>query len=104
MTSVADIIDQMKGKFNADAAAGMENVFQFSIEDGDNFYVAINDGALEVGEGDHADPSVTLILSTETLVGVMTGETDGMQAFMAGQLRAEGDMMLATKLGELFPR
>jgi len=25
-----------------------------------------------------------------------------MQAFMAGQLRAEGDMMLATKLGELF--
>jgi putative sterol carrier protein len=27
-----------------------------------------------------------------------------MQAFMAGQLRAEGDMMLATKLGELFPQ
>jgi putative sterol carrier protein len=26
-----------------------------------------------------------------------------MQAFMAGQLRVEGDMMLATKLGELFP-
>jgi putative sterol carrier protein len=25
-----------------------------------------------------------------------------MQAFMAGQLRAEGDMMLATKLGDLF--
>ena len=104
MTSVADIIEQMKGKFNADAAAGMENVFQFSIEDGDNFYIAINNGELELGQGDHDDPSVTLILSTETLVGVMTGETDGMQAFMAGQLRAEGDMMLATKLGELFPQ
>jgi len=25
-----------------------------------------------------------------------------MPAFMAGQLRAEGDMMLATKLGDLF--
>ncbi len=104
MTSVADIIEQMKGKFNADAAAGMENVFQFSIEDGDNFYVAISNGELELGQGEHADPSVTLIMSTETLVGVMTGETDGMQAFMAGQLRAEGDMMLATKLGELFPQ
>jgi len=33
----------------------------------------------------------------------MDGSTDGMQAFMAGQLRAEGDMMLATKLGEIFP-
>ncbi|WP_197466178.1 SCP2 sterol-binding domain-containing protein, partial [Oleiphilus sp. HI0080] len=53
-------------------------------------------------EGDHDDPSVTLIMSTETLNGIVSGETDGMQAFMAGQLRAEGDMMLATKLGELF--
>ncbi len=104
MTSVADIISQMKGKFNADAAAGMENVFQFDIEDGDNFYIAIKDGDLDLGQGQHDDPSVTLIMNTETLVGVMTGETDGMQAFMAGQLRAEGDMMLATKLGELFPQ
>ena len=35
--------------------------------------------------------------------GVISGETDGMQAFMAGKLRAEGDMMLALKLSELFP-
>ena len=104
MTSVADIIEQMKAKFNADAAAGMENVFQFSIEDGDDFFVAVNDSNFEIGNGSHDDPSVTLIMSTETLVGIMTGETDGMQAFMAGQLRAEGDMMLATKLGELFPQ
>jgi putative sterol carrier protein len=26
-----------------------------------------------------------------------------MQAFMGGKLRAEGDMMLAMKLSELFP-
>ncbi len=31
------------------------------------------------------------------------GETDGMQAFMGGKLRTEGDMMLAMKLSELFP-
>jgi putative sterol carrier protein len=41
-------------------------------------------------------------MNSETLQGIVSGETDGMQAFMAGQLRAEGDMMLATKLGELF--
>lgn len=104
MTSVADIIEQMKSRFNADAASGMDNVFQFSIEDGDNYYIAIKDGGFEVGQGDHDDPSVTLILTSETLVAIMTGETDGMQAFMAGQLRAEGDMMLATRLGDLFPQ
>ncbi|GAA6133338.1 SCP2 sterol-binding domain-containing protein [Oceaniserpentilla sp. 4NH20-0058] len=104
MTSVADIIEQMKARFNADAASGMDNVFQFSIEDGDNYYIAIKDGAFELGNGDHEDPSVTLILNSETLIAIMTGETDGMQAFMAGQLRAEGDMMLATRLGDLFPQ
>jgi putative sterol carrier protein len=103
MTTVADIIEQMKGKFNAEAAAGMENVFQFSIEDGEDYYISINNGDFEIGNGTHDDPSVTLIMTTETLVGIISGETDGMQAFMAGQLRAEGDMMLATKLGELFP-
>jgi putative sterol carrier protein len=41
-------------------------------------------------------------MKTDTLNGIVSGETDGMQAFMDGQLRAEGDMMLATKLGELF--
>ena len=56
-----------------------------------------------IAQGEAADPNVTLIMDKETLVGVMTGETDGMQAFMGGKLRAEGDMMLALKLGELFP-
>ena len=42
-------------------------------------------------------------MNTETLAGISTGETDGMQAFMGGKLRAEGDMMLAMKLSELFP-
>ncbi len=104
MTSVTDIIEKMKSSFNADAASGMEKIFQFSIEDGEDFYLEIKDGAFEIATGENEDPSVTLIMSSETLVNVMTGETDGMQAFMAGQLRAEGDMMLATKLGELFPQ
>ena len=33
----------------------------------------------------------------------LSGETDGMQAFMGGKLRVEGDMMLSMKLSELFP-
>ena len=37
-------------------------------------------------------------------IGVVTGEIDGMSAFMKGQLRAEGDVMLATKLGKLFKK
>lgn len=39
----------------------------------------------------------------DTMKGIVSGETDGMQAFMGGKLRTEGDMMLAMKLSELFP-
>ncbi|MBD2839028.1 MULTISPECIES: SCP2 sterol-binding domain-containing protein [Pseudomonas] len=103
MTNVADIVKTMQSKFNAGAAAGLDLVFQFNIEDGDNHYLVVKDGTCDVQQGDSANPNVTLIMDSATLVGIMTGETDGMQAFMAGKLRAEGDMMLAMKLGELFP-
>ncbi len=103
MTTVADIVKTMQSKFNAGAAAGLDLVFQFNIEDGENHYLVVKDGTCEVHQGDAANSNVTLIMNTDTLVGIMTGETDGMQAFMGGKLRAEGDMMLAMKLGELFP-
>ncbi|MAD26624.1 MAG: SCP-2 family sterol carrier protein [Pseudomonadales bacterium] len=103
MTTVTEITSQMESKFNSAAAAGLDLVFQFNITDDENFNVTVKDGSCAVAQGEAADPNVTLIMDKETLVGVMTGETDGMQAFMGGKLRAEGDMMLALKLGELFP-
>ncbi|MGB1272078.1 MAG: SCP2 sterol-binding domain-containing protein, partial [Endozoicomonas sp.] len=89
--------------FNADAAAGLDEVFQFDIEDGETYHLVIKGDAFDIVEGAHDDPSVTLIMDSDTMVGVMSGEMDGMQAFMMGKLRAEGNMMLATKLSELFP-
>lgn len=100
--STAQIFDKLEKNFNADAAAGLDLVFQFDIEDDQTYHLVIKDGTCTLSEGAHEDPSVTLIMNSETLQGIVSGETDGMQAFMAGQLRAEGDMMLATKLGELF--
>lgn len=100
--SAAQVFEKLEQNFNADAAQGLDLVFQFDIEDDTNHHLIIKDGTCQLVEGDHSDPSVTLIMNSETLEGIVSGETDGMQAFMAGQLRAEGDMMLATKLGELF--
>ena len=103
MASVAEIITTLNDRFDSDAAGDLNVTFQFDIEDGDNYHISVNDGACSCGEGNHDDPDVTLVMNTETLEGIATGETDGMQAFMSGQLRVEGDMMLATRLGDLFP-
>lgn len=103
MSTVADIINSMQSKFNPSAAAGLDLIFQFNIEDGENYALVVKDGTCAIEQGVNPNANVTLILDTETLKGITSGETDGMQAFMAGKLRAEGDMMLALKLGELFP-
>ena len=103
MTTVAEIVQTMQSKFNAAAAAGLDLVFQFNIEDGENYALIVKDGTCAVEQGENANANVTLIMDTETLKGITSGETDGMQAFMMGKLSAEGDMMLAMKLNELFP-
>lgn len=103
MTSANDAIESMKAKFNPAAAAGLDLVFGFRIDESKHFSLIVKDGTCELQEGENPDAQVTLVMDGETLEGIVSGETDGMQAFMGGKLRAEGDMMLAMKLSELFP-
>ncbi|MGP9665395.1 SCP2 sterol-binding domain-containing protein [Halomonas sp. AOP22-C1-8] len=96
-------LDKLKARFNSDAAEGMDEVFQFHFEDAGDHYLVIKDRALDVQEGEHDDPSVSLSMGTDTLKGIMTGDINGMTAFMTGKLKATGNVMLATKLTSLFP-
>ena len=82
---------------------GNDLVFGFRIDDTKHFSLIVQDSTCELKEGENPDAQVTLVMDGETLEGIVSGETDGMQAFMGGKLRAEGDMMLAMKLSELFP-
>lgn len=102
MSNLKTLIEGMPEKFNADAAGDMEEIFQFNITDGDSYFVTIKDGTCAISQGESDAPSVTFVLDEATAVEVISGETNGMQAFMAGRLRVEGDMMLSTKLDSLF--
>lgn len=101
MTDLSRHFADFQARFNADAAADLEAVFQFVVDD-TPFYLDINQGSCDMQEGQHDDPSITIILSEETMKGLMTGDVNGMQAFMSGDLKVEGNMMLATQLGKLF--
>ncbi len=103
MSGVSAVFEEMKNRFNSAAAAGLDAVFQYNIEDAEPYFVTIANGECAVAQGEHDEPSVTLTLDSQTLQEVMSGETDGMQAFMTGRIRGDGDIMLATRLTALFP-
>ena len=105
LTDVKEIFAKMPEVFNPSAAQGLDAVFQFEItgDDGGNWSVIIKDGTCQVQEGTHESPSVTLTMSGETWLGMVNKEINGMQAFMNGQLKASGDIMLAQRIEQLFP-
>ncbi len=42
-------------------------------------------------------------MSGETWIGMVNKEVNGMQAFMSGQLKASGNIMLAQRIEQIFP-
>ena len=105
LTNVKDVFDKMSEVFDADAAQGLDVVFQFEIsgDDGGNWNIVVKDGTCEIMEGRHGEPTVTLSMSAETWLSMINKEINGMQAFMDGRLKAAGDIMLAQRVEQLFP-
>ncbi len=95
--------DAMVSRFDANAAGDLDAVFQYQLQGDEQFYVAIQGGSCTLGAGEHDEPNATLAMDDETFAEILSGETDGIQAFMAGKLKVSGDMMLATRLTALFP-
>ena len=106
MPTVKEIFAEMPNRFNAAAAKGMNSVIQFNLSgDGDNagqYHTIIKDGTLEVKEGVHPSPSMTMTMAGTDYVDMTTGKLNGQMAFMSGKLKIAGDMGLAMKMQSLF--
>ncbi len=102
--TVADLMSKMPGAFLPEKAAGLDATIQFKFtgaEPGD-WYAVIKNDKVEVAQGTHATPKMTLTADSSDYVKIFTGELDGMQAFMAGKLKLAGDLNLAMKLTQMF--
>lgn len=102
--TVAKVIEKLPSRFEPDAAKDLTVIYQFLLEDESDFYIEIDNQECSTFPGEHPDPSITLLMDADTFIQVVTGQQDGMSAFLKGQLRAEGNVMLATKLGKLFKK
>ena len=125
------LIKEMKGKFDAGAAAAepadslkvfelfkqiaeenedlkeeledMDIVIQMIITDKTaKFWLKAHDGSLEFGEGDVENPSFTFSATQEVGAGMLFGEVDATSAYMAGDITVEGNLQDAMAFQEII--
>ena len=101
---VKEIFEQMPQRLDPDTASGLDIVIQHDLtgDGGGAYYAAIKDGACTVTEGTHDSPSMTMTMEAADFVALLSGELDGMAAFMGGKLKIAGDMNIAMKMQTLF--
>jgi 3-hydroxy-3-methylglutaryl CoA synthase/NAD(P)-dependent dehydrogenase (short-subunit alcohol dehydrogenase family)/putative sterol carrier protein len=103
-TDVQAIFDRLAGTFRADAAEGVNVVFQFVISGpgGGEWSCEIRDKSCTVSAGSHAQPTCTLKMAAADFGAMMGGQLAPMQAFTSGKLRIEGDVMKSQLIEKLF--
>ena len=101
---VADIFAGMPNSFQADAAHGVDVVFQFTIggEGGGDWVVAVKDGACRVEAGIHAKPNTTIRMDGADFLAMMSGKLSAMQAYTSGKIKIGGDLMKSQLIEKLF--
>lgn len=82
--------------------AGLTAVYQFNIEGAGQWHLIFTGGELEVKEGTHPQPNVTISMTEEVRKATAEGKLDPQMAFMSGKIKFAGDMALLMKLGALI--
>lgn len=98
--SVNNLIRKMPAAINAVATANLQTTIQYKISE--PMYLVINNGNCTVHDGIAPSADLTLIMTDDDLTAVLTGQLNGVTAFMSGKLKVEGDMMLAQRMPSFF--
>ena len=104
MPTVRETFEAMPGRFRADKAAGTNATIQYDIsgDGGGTWNAVIKDGACTVNQGAGTNPNLTLMISAQDWIDMLSGKQSGQMLFMSGKLKVKGDMGLAMKLGSMF--
>jgi len=103
-SAVAEVFEAMPDAFVADAAAGVDVIFQYNIsgDGGGDWFAAIQGGNCRVEAGTHEKPGCTLKMSDSDFIDLMNGKLPAMQAYTSGKIKIEGDIMKSQLIEKLF--
>lgn len=104
VNSIKEIFDNINEGFRPEKAEGINAVFQFVLtgDSGGKYWVKVVGKQVEVHEGEHESPTMTITSAAKDYIALVNGELNALQAFMQGKVKVKGDMGLALRLQAMF--
>src|SRR5947208_15842505 len=104
MPTVQETFEAMPGRFRGDKASGTNATIQYDVsgDGGGTWNAVIKDGTCTVSQGAGPNPNLTLQISAQDWLDMLSGKQSGQMLFTSGKLKVKGDMGLAMKLGSMF--
>lgn len=98
------MLQRLPQSFMPEQAGGVTaNIqFDFGLDGGGQYVVAIADGQCAVREGAIDQADATLVTSQATYLDIAEGRANAMTAFMSGKLKVSGDLPLLMKFQQMF--
>lgn len=98
------MIEGMTLAFNPEAAADMEADIQFQVSGSESgsYYLNISERDCKFNLGDSDSPSLIIKTPAETWKKISSGEISGQDALAQGLYKADGDLSILLRFGELF--
>jgi putative sterol carrier protein/predicted SnoaL-like aldol condensation-catalyzing enzyme len=87
-----------------DKAADLTAVYQYHIvgDGGGEWVLTFDEGAATITPGTAEKSDVSITIDEEDMLAMASGELSGVEAFMIGKLRVEGDPVLGMRLGSIL--
>lgn len=106
MGSIDEYFATLDRRFVPAAAKGMRAVFQWNLSGVERgaYHAVVDDGAMRLHEGEHAEPTVTIVIPAADYLQMVNGEIDGMKVFISGRGKIRGSIPAAMKMRALFPQ
>ena len=91
-----DLVKKVKGIFEWNVTKGGETAGQWTVD------LKRGTGSVSVGPCKQGKPDCIITVDDDDLVSIASGKSNPQQLFMKGKLKVKGNIMLTTKLAQLF--
>jgi len=90
----------LPARFKPEKAAGIDVVAQINVTglEGGSWTVSIKDQKLQVIEGTHSAPTLTLKMNENDFMDLVNGRLSAEKAFFTGRVQFKGNISVALKL------